>query len=85
MRNGYIIDTIKFVDIEEVVKVGREVVKSYEGVFSRENFKIGLFKEIIDKLLKSRLKYNDEEKQSSAAVSKVKNEFFIRTTDKKRF
>ena len=51
MRNGYIFDTITSVDIEEIVKVGGEVVKNYDGVFYRENFKISPFKKIIEKCL----------------------------------
>ena len=32
MRNGYIIDTLTSVDIQEIVKVGGKVVEIYEGV-----------------------------------------------------
>ena len=39
MQNGYIIDTLTSVDIQEIVKVGERVIQIYEGVIYRENFK----------------------------------------------
>ena len=39
MRNGYIIDTMTSVDIQETVKAGGRVIKIFEGVVFRENFK----------------------------------------------
>ena len=39
MRNGYIIDTLTSVDIQEIVKIGGRVIEIYEGVVYRENFK----------------------------------------------
>ena len=38
MRNGYIIDTLTSVDIQEDVKIGSEVIQIYEGVIYRETF-----------------------------------------------
>ena len=32
MRNGYIIQTLTSVDIQEIVKTGGEVVQTFEGV-----------------------------------------------------
>ena len=32
MRNGYIIDTLTSVDIQEIVKIGGKVIEIYEGV-----------------------------------------------------
>ena len=43
MHNGYIIDTLTSVDIEEIVKISGKVVQIYEGVSYRENFKISPF------------------------------------------
>ena len=43
MRNGFTIDTPICVDIQEIVKIGIEVIEIYEGVTYRENFKVGLF------------------------------------------
>ena len=39
MRNGYIIDTLTSVDIQEIVKIGGKVIETYEGAMYRENFK----------------------------------------------
>ena len=60
MRNGYIIDTLTSVDIQEVVKIGGKVVEIFEGVIYRENFKVSPFKKVIDKLFELRQKYKDE-------------------------
>ena len=40
MRNGYIVETLTSVDIQEIVKIGGEVFQIYEGVIHRENFKV---------------------------------------------
>ena len=32
MRNGYIVDILTSVDIQEIVKIGGKVIKIYEGV-----------------------------------------------------
>ena len=34
LRNGYITDVLRSFDIEEKVKIGGKVIKTYEGVFS---------------------------------------------------
>ena len=60
MRNGYIIDHLTSVDIQEIVKIGGKVIEIYEGVFYRENFKVSPFRKVIDKLFASRQKYKDE-------------------------
>ena len=60
MRNGYIIDTLTSVDICEIVEIGGKVIKTYEGVIYRENFKISPFRKVIEKLFASRQKYKDE-------------------------
>ena len=61
MRNGYIIDTLTSVDIQEIVKIGGKVIEIYESVFYRENFKVSPFRKVIDKLFALRQKYKDEE------------------------
>ena len=33
MRNGYVIDTLTSVDIQEIVKIGGKIIQVYEGVF----------------------------------------------------
>ena len=60
MRNGYIIDTLTSVDIQEIVKIGKKVIQIYEGVIYREFFKVSLFREIIDNFFAIRQKYKDE-------------------------
>ena len=60
MRNGYIIDTLTSVDIQEIVKIGGKVVQIYEGVIYRENFKVSPFRKVIDKLFALRQKYKDK-------------------------
>ena len=60
MRNGYIIDTLSSVDIQEIVKIGGRVEEIYEGVIYRENFKVSQFRKVIDKLFALRQKNKDE-------------------------
>ena len=60
MRNGYIIDTLTSVDIQELVKIGSIVIEIYEGVIYRETFKVSPFRKVIDKLFALRRKYKDE-------------------------
>ena len=49
MRNGYIIDHLTSVDIQETVEIGGRVIEIYEGVIYRENIKVSLFIKVIDK------------------------------------
>ena len=58
MRNGYIIDTLTSVDIQEIVKNGGKVIEIYEGVIYRENFKVSPFRKVIGKLFALRKKYD---------------------------
>ena len=60
MRNGYIIDTLTSVDIQELVKTGGKVIETYEGVTCRENFKISPFRKVMEKLfaLRKKIKMN---------------------------
>ena len=60
MRNGYVIDTLTSVDVQEIVKIGGRVIEIYEGVIYRENFKVSPFRKVIDKLFALRQKYKDE-------------------------
>ena len=60
MRNGYIIETLTSVDIQEIVKTGGRVIEICEGVIYRENFKISPFRKVIIKLFALRQKYKDE-------------------------
>ena len=49
MRNGYIVEVLTSVDIQEIVKIGGKVIKILEGVIYRENFELSPFREVIDK------------------------------------
>ena len=62
-RNAYIIDTLTSVDIQEIVKIGGKVIEIYGGVIYRENFKLGPFRKVIDKLfaLRQKLKIENNE------------------------
>ena len=60
MRNGYIVDYLTSVDIQEIVKIGGKVIEIYEGVIYRENFKVSPFRKVIDKLFALRQNYKDE-------------------------
>ena len=60
LRNGYIIDTLTSVDIQEIVKIGGKVIEIYEGVNYKVNFKVSPFRKVIDKLFALRQKYKDE-------------------------
>ena len=50
MQNGYIIDTLTSVDIQEIVKTSGKGIELNEGVIYRENFKISPFRKVIEKL-----------------------------------
>ena len=50
LHNGYIVETLTSVGIQEIAKIGGKVIEIYEGVFYRENFKVSRFKKVIDKL-----------------------------------
>ena len=60
MRNGYIIYTLTSVDIQEILKIGGKVIQIYEGVIYRENFKITVFRKVIEKVfaLRKNIKMN---------------------------
>ena len=71
MRNGYIIDTLTFVDIEEIVKIGGKVIEIYEGVIYRENFKVSPFRKVIEKLFALRQKYKEEKNDLMQGLVKL--------------
>ena len=71
MRNGYIIDTLTSVHIQEIVKIGGIVDEIYEGVIYRENFKINPFRKVIDILIKLRKKYKDENNDGMQLLVKI--------------
>ena len=50
MRIGYIKNTLTFVDIQRIVKIGVKVIEIYEGVAYRENFEISPFRNVVENL-----------------------------------
>ena len=60
MRNGYILDTLTSVDIQENVKIGGNVIEIYKGVIYQEKFKISTFSKVIEKLFGLRQKDKDK-------------------------
>ena len=60
LRNGYIIDVLTSVDIQEIVRIGGKVIEVYEGVIYRENYKVSPFRDFIKNLFDLRLKYKSE-------------------------
>ena len=60
IRNGYFIDTLTSVDIRETIKIGAKVIRIYEGVIYRENFKKSAFRKIWEKLFALRKKFKVE-------------------------
>ena len=71
MRNGYIVDTLTSVDIQEIVKIGGKVVEIYEGVIYRENFKVSPFRKVIEKLFSLRQNYKDEKNDLMQGLVKL--------------
>ena len=60
MRNGYNLETLTSVGIQEISKFGGKVIKIYEGVIHQEKSKISPFRKIIHKLSALRRKYKEE-------------------------
>ena len=60
LRNGYIVDVLTSVDIQEIVRIGGKVIEVYEGVIYRENYKVSPFRDFIKNLFDLRLKYKTE-------------------------
>ena len=49
-RKSHNIDTLTPVDIQEIVKMGGEVIRMYEAVIYQENLKVSPFRKILEKL-----------------------------------
>ena len=71
MRNGYIVQTLTSVDIQEIVKIGGRVIQINEGVIYRENFKKSPFKKVIEELFALRQKYKEEGKNIMQLLIKL--------------
>ena len=59
-QNEIIIDTSTSVDIQSSIKIGGKVIRFYEGVVYRGNFKVSSFEKVIESLFLSRQKYKDK-------------------------
>ena len=59
-RNGVIYDVLCSVDIQEIVRCGGKIIKIYDGIIYRENFKQSPFRAYVKKLFELRLKYKQE-------------------------
>ena len=53
IRNGYTIDTLACVDIQEIVKIGEKVIEFYEDLFIKKLQNV-TFKKIMEKLFSLR-------------------------------
>ena len=71
MRKRYINDTLTSLDIQEIVKVGGKVIRIYQGVIYRENFKVSPFKKVLEKLFALRQKYEDEKNDLRQGLVKL--------------
>ena len=60
MKNGYLIDTLTSVDIQEFFKIGGKVIEIDEVVIYRESFILSPFGEVLDKLFALGQKNKDE-------------------------
>ena len=77
MRNGYIIDTLTSLDIQEIVKFGGKEILIYQGVIYRENFKVSPFRRVREKLFALRQKYKDEKNDLMQGLVKlIMNSFY---------
>ena len=71
MRNGYIINHLTSVVIQEIIKIGGKVIQIYEGVIYRENFKVSPFRKVNDKFFALRQKYKDENNEVMQLLVKL--------------
>ena len=71
MRNGYVVDVLTSVDIQDIVEIVGKVIEIYEGVIYRESFKVPPFKKVIDNLFELRQKYKDENYEVMQLIVKL--------------
>ena len=71
MRNGYIVQVLTSVDIQQIVKIGGKVIEIYEGVTYRENYEVSPFRKVIDKLFELRRKYKEENNEVMQLLVKL--------------
>ena len=71
MRNGYVIDILSSVDIQEIVKMVVRVIKISEGVIYKDKFKTSQFRKVFERLFTLRLNYKDEGKDIMQKLVKL--------------
>ena len=71
MREGYNIDTLTSLDIQEIVKIGGKTIEIYEGVIYQEKFKVSPFRKVIEKLFALRQKFKDKKNDLMQGVVKL--------------
>ena len=71
MKNRYIIGSLTSVDSQEIVKIGGKVIRIYEGVIYRENFKISPIRKDLEKLFALRQKDKDEKNDLMQGLVKL--------------
>ena len=71
MKNGYILDTLTSVGIQEIVKIGGKVIEIYEGVVYRKIFEVSPFRKVIEKLFALRQKYKDDKNDLMQGLVKL--------------
>ena len=59
------------VDIQEIVKIRGKVIRIYEGVIYRENYKVSPLKKVIHNLLELRQKYKEENNEVMQLLVKL--------------
>ena len=60
LRNSFLVESFKSVDMQEIVEIGGRNVQIYEGVIYREDFKVSPFRKVIEKLFNLGLKHKNE-------------------------
>ena len=81
LRNGYIVDVLTSVDIQEIVRIGGKVIEVYEGVIYRENYKVSPFRDFIKNLFDLRLKYKSDDEFCCKTENWMKTEYDERVKD----
>ena len=77
MPNGYIINTLTSVHIQEIVKIGGKVIEIYEGVIYREKSRVNPFRKFIDKFFALSQKNKKEKNEvMQLLVKKLMNSFY---------
>ena len=60
MRKSYVTDNLTSVEIRESIKIGGKMIRIYEGVINRQNFKKLPFRKNIQKMFALGQKHKDK-------------------------